>query len=258
MPEPAPITDPANLMPGLIRGIGASERTPHWRPGLATGCAQSEMFASAREASGAGLALALAQDALRMATPDPAADTPDHRPFLWVQDKAALRLSGRPYLPGLPADLRHRLIHVAATTPEDALFALEEGLRCRDLAFVIGEIAGNPRALDFTASRRLGLAAEKHGVPLWLIRLDARQDLGAARMRWRVEAAPSPPPRWNEHAPGATTWAAELFRAHTYQPGKWILRDDGPALVAQPYANASPPDHGDLVHGTSDRSLAAF
>lgn len=258
MPEPAPITDPADLMPGLIRGIGASQRTPHWRPGLATGCAQSEMFASAREASGAGLALALAQDALRMAARDPTADTPDHRPFLWVQDKAALRLSGRPYLPGLPAELRHRLIHVAATTPEDALFALEEGLRCRDLAFVIGEIAGNPRALDFTASRRLGLAAEKHGVPLWLIRLDARHDLGAARMRWRVEAAPSPPPRWNAHAPGATTWAAELFRAHTYQPGKWILRDDGLALVAQPYANASPPDHGDLVHGAGDRSLAAF
>lgn len=258
MPEPAPITDPADLMPGLVRGIGASERIPHWRPGLATGCAQSEMFASAREASGAGLALALAQDALRMAAPDPTADTPDHRPFLWVQDKAALRLSGRPYLPGLPAELRHRLIHVAATTPEDALFALEEGLRCRDLAFVIGEIAGNPRVLDFTASRRLGLAAEKHGVPLWLIRLDARHDLGAARMRWRVGAAPSPPPRWNAHAPGATTWAAELFRAHTYQPGKWILRDDGPALVAQPYANTIPPDHGDLVHGAGDRSLAAF
>ena len=258
MPELAPIVDPVHLAPGLVRGIGASERTPRWRPGLATGCALSELFASGRDAAGVGLALALAQDALRMAVPDPAADTPDHRPFLWVQDKAALRLSGRPYLPGLPAEIRHRLIHVAATTPEDALFALEEGLRCRDLAFVIGEIAGNPRALDFTASRRLGLAAEKHGVPLWLIRLDARHDLGASRMRWRVEAAPSPSPRWNAHAPGTTTWAAELFRAHTYQPGKWILRDDGPALVAQPYTNPAAPDHGDLVHGAGDRPLAAI
>lgn len=258
MTELASTTDPVDLAPGLVRGIGASEHTPRWRPGLATGCVLSELFASGHDASGAGLALALAQDALRMAVPDPAADTPDHRPFLWVQDKAALRLSGRPYLPGLPAEIRHRLIHVAATTPEDALFALEEGLRCRDLAFVIGEIAGNPRALDFTASRRLGLAAEKHGVPLWLIRLDAKHDLGATRMRWRVEAAPSPPPRWNAHAPGSTTWAAELFRAHTYQPGKWILRDDGPALVAQPYNHSAAPDHGDLVHGAGDRSLAAF
>ena len=63
------------------------------------------------------------------------------RAWLWVQDKAALRLSGRPYRPGLPLALRHRLIHVAANQPEDALFALEEGLRCRDLAFVLGELA---------------------------------------------------------------------------------------------------------------------
>ncbi len=258
MAQPAPPTDPAQLSPGLVRGFGASQRTPRWRPGIATGCALTELFAPARDAGGAGLALALAQDTLRMATPGPVADTPDHRPFLWVQDKAALRLSGRPYLPGLPAEIRHRLIHVAATTPEDALFALEEGLRCRDLAFVIGEIAGNPRALDFTASRRLGLAVQKHGVPLWLIRLDAKHDLGAARMRWRVQAASSPPPRWNAHAPGAATWAAELFRAHTYQPGNWILRDDGPALVAQPWITPTAPDHGDLVHGAGDRSLAAF
>ena len=54
-------------------------------------------------------------------------------------------------------------------------------MRCRDLAFVIGELAGNPKALDFTSSRRLSLAAEKHGVPLVLVRLDAgaRLELGA-------------------------------------------------------------------------------
>ena len=51
---------------------------------------------------------------------------------------------------------------------------------------MIGEIAGNPRALDFTASRRLTLAAEQHGVPLWLVRLDAARDLVSARMRWEV------------------------------------------------------------------------
>lgn len=248
--------DPVGLAPGLVRGIGASARTPHWRPGIATGCAHAELFASARDAAGAGLALALARDALRIGQGDPAADTPDRRPYLWVQDKAATRLSGCPYLPGLPADLRHRLIHVAAPSPEDALFALEEGLRCRDLAFVIGEIAGNPRALDFTASRRLGLAAERHGVPFWLVRLDARHDLGSARMRWRVEAAPSPVSRWNAHAPGAPAWRADLFRAHTYQPGQWILRDDGAHLVADRAIPATP-DHGDLADGAGDRSLAA-
>jgi protein ImuA len=170
------------------------------------------------------LALALAQDQLAA----------DQRSWLWVQDKTALRLNGRPYRPGLPPALRHRLIHVAAKSPEDALFALEEGLRCRDLAFVIGELAGNPGALSFTASRRLSLAGERHGVPLWLVRLDARRDLGSARMRWEARAAPSAPPRWNGQAPGAAAWHAELFRARGHPPGEWVLGEAGGRLVYGP------------------------
>jgi protein ImuA len=239
---------------GVVRGLGASAHAARWQPGVAMPFRHGEIFAFMGEGSGAGLALALVRDALALG-PD------DQRAWLWVQDKAALRLSGRPYRPGLPAPLRHRLIHVAAEKPEDALFALEEGLRCRDLAFVIGEIAGNPRALDFTASRRLSLAAEKHGVPLWLVRLDARRDLGSARMRWQVEAAPSPPPRWNPQAPGAASWRAELFRSHTFQPGQWTLRDDGLSLAVDQPAITAPvpgaPDHGDLVHAPGGRSLAA-
>ncbi|WP_298168197.1 hypothetical protein [Novosphingobium sp.] len=239
----------AGLRRGAVSRVLSGAKSARWRPGLATGCRHAEVFAPAGEASGVALALALARDAL-------CTDAEDQRPWLWVQDKAALRLSGRPYRPGLPPHLRHRLIHVAAATPEDALFALEEGLRCRDLAFVIGEIASNPRALDFTASRRLSLAAEKHGTALWLVRLDARSDLGSARMRWRVAAATSPPPRWNPQAPGRATWSAELFRAHTFQPGHWTLRDEDTALAAEP-AGSGTPDHGDLVRGPGARSLAA-
>jgi protein ImuA len=210
-----------------------------WRPGLASNEASngasharhSEVFAPSGEGTGAALALALAQDQL----------TADERPWLWVQDKTALRLSGRPYRPGLPPALRHRMIHVAAKGPEDALFALEEGLRCRDLAFVIGELAGNPRALSFTASRRLSLATERHGVPFWLVRLDARRDLGSARLRWDARAAPSAPPRWNGQAPGAAAWRAELFRARGHPPGEWVLGEAGGRLVA---AASAPPEPG--------------
>lgn len=205
--------------------LPAPAKAAEWRPGLATGAVRhTEIFASAAEASGAGMALALARDGL--------AD--DDRPWLWVQDKAALRLSGRPYRPGLPPPLRHRLIHVATQSAEDALFALEEGLRCRDLAFVIGEIAGNPKALSLTASRRLSLVAEKHGVPLWLVRLDAARDLSSARMRWQARAAPSAPPRWNARAPGTPAWHAELFRARGHPPGEWLLGQDGERLVHGP------------------------
>jgi protein ImuA len=229
----------------------ASFRAAEWRPGLSgIAPAYSEIFVSGSEAAGAGMALALAWDRLR------AADGPlDGRAWLWVQDRTSLRLSGRPYLPGLPARLRHRLIHVAAGTPEDALFALEEGLRCRELAFVIGEVAGNPRVLDFTASRRLSLAVERHGVPLWLVRLDARRDLSAARMRWSARPASSPSPRWNPQAPGISSWRAELFRARNHPPGEWILRDDADALAAAP--PSSTPDSGDLAAPAGDRPLAA-
>jgi protein ImuA len=203
----------------LARGASADR----WRPGLASPL-HSEVFAAGNEGCGGAAALALALDAPGVAE--------DARAVLWVQDKAALRLTGRPYRPGLPAAVRHRVIHVAAATPEDALFALEEGLRCRELACVVGEIAGNPKALDFTASRRLSLAAERHGVPLVLVRFDATRDLSAARMRWQVAAAPSPPPCWNAAAPGVPSWLAELFRARAHPPGEWILRDDGHALAA--------------------------
>jgi len=217
----------------------AAVRSAAWRPGLAGADApHGEVFAPGREATGAALAIALALDRVAAQVADPLADTPDERAWLWVQDKAALRLTGRPYRPGLPRALRHRLVHVAAASPEDALFALEEGVRCRELAFVIGEIAGNPRALSFTASRRLTLAAERHGVPLWLVRLDAARDLSSARMRWAARAAPSPPPRWNPHAPGAPSWRAELFRARHHACGEWILRDDGQGIAA---AEAVPP-----------------
>lgn len=234
-----------------------SDRLPEarWRPGLAAPPFHSEIFASADEAGGAGLALALARDAL-------AGGAEDARHVLWVQDRRAMQLNGRPCVQGLPPDLRHRLIHIAAATPEDALFALEEGLKCHDFACVIGEIAGNPRALNFTASRRLSLTAERHGVRLWLVRLDAEPDLSSARMRWRAAAAPSPPPRWNAAAPGAATWRAELFRARRHAPGEWMLSDENGNLHIRPNPDLDPkltaaPDPGDLARPTIGRSLAA-
>jgi protein ImuA len=262
------------LSPSLLsaKDIAAlsKSREARWRPGLADQPLHSEIFASAGDASGAGLALALARDALKTArqAENPLTEVEDRRQVLWVQDRRAIRRSGRPFRHGLPPDLRDRLIHVEAKTPEDALFALEEGLRCRDLACVIGEITGNPRALDFTASRRLSLAAEKHRVALWLVRLEAEPDLSSARMRWWVEAAPSAVPRWNPRAPGTPAWKAALFRARAHAPGQWTLSDDNAAKlhVCRPTAaNAAPetgpetttPDIGYLVRPTVGRSLAA-
>ncbi len=234
--------------------IPPNRREARWRAGLGGQPLHSESFASGAEASGAGLALGLARDAL--AQGGGAGGAEDVRHVLWVQDRKAIQLGGRPCVQGLPPDWHHRLIHVAAATPEDALFALEEGLKCRDLACVIGEIAGNPRAFSFTASRRLSLTAERHGVALWLVRLEAGADLSSARMRWRVAAAPSPPPRWNAAAPGTATWHAELFRARAHAPGEWILSDANGTLRPAS-AVAAAPDLVHLARPTVGRSLAA-
>lgn len=245
------------LVPHAGSGANAAAR---WRPGLARQAGRvlhSEIFAAADEAGGIGCALALALDDMRAVN----IEVLEEKPVLWVQDELSRRKTGRPYRPGLPAELRHRVIHVAAKTAEDALFALEEGMRCRDLACVIGEIHGNPRSLGLTASRRLSLAAQKHGVPLFLVRHDARRDLGSARMRWQVRSAASPHGCWNPAAPGQPSWHAELFRARAHPPGQWILRDDRKMLIAERPAaageQARSPDHGDLVRDAGAGSLAA-
>jgi protein ImuA len=257
-------------------------RTARWRPGLADQPLHSEIFAGSADASGAGLALALARDALKVAAqaPNALAEAEDRRQVLWVQEARAIARSGRPYLHGLPPEWRERLIHVEAKSPADALFAIEEGLRCRDLACVIAEIMGNPRSLDFTASRRLGLAAHRHGIALWLVRLEADADLSAARMRWRVRPSASPRPHWNADAPGVPRWQAELFRARAHAPGQWTLLDDeiglrldetarapaisqhaaiGPAFAARSRLKSrlAAAYSGDLVRQTVGRSLAA-
>lgn len=85
---------------------------------------------------------------------------------------------------GLPVE---RLLLVEAAKPADLLWAMEEGLRCRQLSVVLGELAD----LDLTQSRRLQLAAEAHGVTALVLRPDRRR-LGptAALTRWRIAALP--------------------------------------------------------------------
>lgn len=205
-----------------------------------------ELFASPDDAAGEALALAFsgAFAARRAAAGDEAAAMP----WLWVQDAASLRKAGRPCLHGLPAELRAGLVHVVARNPADALWAMDEGVRCGALAFVLGEIAGDPRALDFTATRRLVLAAERHGVPLCLVRRDGTANLSAARLRWRVSAAPAAPHRWDAQAPGAPRAMAELFRGQALRPASFLLdhalgaplRSDGhDGALPHPRANAS-------------------
>ena len=155
------------------------------------------------------------------------------KPVLWVQDRMAIVESGRIHPPGLPA---LDLIHVEARDAKDALWAMEEGLRCAALSCVIGEIWGDPRALDFTATRRLAVASERSGVPCWLVRLGGTANLSGARMRWRIASAPSLINDLDPKASGTPAWDAELFRARGTPPGRWTIAYEADRfhLVARP------------------------
>lgn len=141
---------------------------------------------------------------------------------LWAQDRLSRAEFGAPFLPGMG----RRLLRLDLTRPADVLAALEDGLQSRALAAVVGEIHGSPRALSFTASRRLALRAEAAGLPCWLIRHAAPPDASAARMRWRLSPLPSLPDPDDAHAPGDPRWLAELFRARGAPPSTWVARHD--------------------------------
>jgi protein ImuA len=145
------------------------------------------------------------------------------KPLLWVHDRMAILESGRIHPPGLSSQ---NLVHVEARDARDALWAMEEGLRCAALSCVIGELWGDPRALDFTATRRLAVASERSGVPCWLVRLGGNANLSGARMRWRIGSAPSLLNPLDRRAAGLPMWDADLFRARGAPPGRWSLAHD--------------------------------
>jgi protein ImuA len=152
------------------------------------------------------------------------------RPLLWVQERMAILEGGRVHAAGLGA-LARQLIHVETKDARAALWAMEEGLRCESLSGVIGEIWGDPQALDFTATRRLAVAAERHGVACWLIRPGGQPNLSGARERWRLASAPSEAHPFDPKAPGEPRWQAELFRSRQRAPGTWVVGGEPAPLL---------------------------
>ncbi len=148
-------------------------------------------------------------------------------PILWVQDRLSRKEAGRPALAGMSAN--RPVIMVDLSRAADVLWAMEDGLRCRALGGVIGEVWGDPAALDFTATKRLAMRAEAADISCWLIRRAASPDLSAARDRWRITSLPSAAHPHDAQAPGAPRWALDLFRSRRSKPGQWVATYDGAA-----------------------------
>lgn len=185
--------------------------------GLARGRVH-EIYAAEGDDRGSATGFAVAV-AARLAHPG--------QPVLWLRAARAVRsggviqANGWAELGGLPADA------FVGVLPDGMalLRAAVDALRCPALGAVIIESWGTMRELDLTASRRLALAAEKSGVPLLLVRIDATPVPSAAQTRWQVVSAPSRALAGN--APGPPAFDVTLLRQRSGPCGLgWRLEWD--------------------------------
>lgn len=112
-------------------------------------------------------------------------------------------------------------IDIAKTT--DALWVIEEALKCDKLIAVIGEIPD----LNFTQSRRLQLAVENSKVTGFIHRCYPRSENTVACVsRWRIKPIPC---ITEEGMPGVgfPRWEVTLSKIRNGKPGKWFIEWTG-------------------------------
>ena len=179
--------------------------------------------APAQFGTAAGFALAIA--ALRTAA---------GRSALFIQTDFAALEAGAPYGPGLDGFglPMQRLIMLRVPRPVDALWACEEALKSHGVAVVIAELPEAGEAADFTATRRLTLAARAGGGLGLLLRHRPLPIATAATTRWQVAAAPSTPDRFG--GLGHTAFDLSLNRNRRGHSGRFIVSWDHHACAFLP------------------------
>lgn len=134
---------------------------------------------------------------------------------------------------------------VLVMLPDSAalLRAAGDVTRSTAVGAVIIELWREPRRINLTISRRLGLAAEGSGVTPLLLRVAADPVPSAAMTRWGVTPAPSTPVAWDtSSAPGAPALDLELLRQRGGPAGwRWRVEWD------RDKAEFRTPLSGDLV-----------
>ncbi len=135
--------------------------------------------------------------------------------LLWI---GSSRLIFPPALKAFGLDPQ-RIIFIDLKTDKEALWAIEEALKCRALPAVVGEL----RELSFTESRRLQLAVEQSGVTAFIHRRAPRtENTTACLSRWKITPLPSEP---EAGLPGVgyPRWQAALQKVRNGKPGSWQL-----------------------------------
>lgn len=121
---------------------------------------------------------------------------------------------------GIPPD---RVLFADVRTPKEALWTIEEALKCNAVTAVIGEIT----ELTFADSRRLQLAVENSRVTGFIHRNHPRaENTTACVTRWKVR------PALSSEIPGIPglgfpCWDIRLVKVRNGQPGRWLVEWQG-------------------------------
>jgi protein ImuA len=176
---------------------------------------------------------------------------------LWIQTDFARYEGGALYGTGfdLFGLLSQRLLVLRARRAVDALFAMEEALKCRAVASVIAELPDD--SADLTATRRLSLAARDHcGLGL-LLRHRSSSMPSAAMTRWNVAAASGP--RDDFGGIGITNFLLSLVKNRRGPCGRWNVAWNHHACGFVPQSFADKADSLGVAAAPADGSpLAAF
>ncbi len=153
-----------------------------------------------------------------------ASESAGHRaakPLLWLHTDFARLEAGALYGPGferfgLPME---RLIVLRVPHATDALWAMEEALRCSAVGTVITELTNDDA--DLTATRRLALAARDGGGIGLLLRHRSCLALSAAATRWEIAGAPGARDAYG--GLGATAFSLHLVKNRRGACGRWNI-----------------------------------
>ena len=239
---------------GLALGIGALDRM--LGGGFALG-ALHEITPAAPTHFGAAVSFALALLARALAAegagkspppairgrgslpPDPAAGQSSRNEFLfprrdiragravlWIEPEAAEFEAGALYGPGLEllGLPMARVIGLRVAHERDGAWAMEEALRCRAIAAVVGEFARATSTLDLTMLRRLSLAAGEGGGLGLLLRHYACPLPSPAMTRSEIAAAPGARDAFG--GLGRPAVVLSLVRNRRGPTGRWLLSWD--------------------------------
>jgi protein ImuA len=136
-------------------------------------------------------------------------------PIVWISTRRCIY---PPALKGFGIE-PERVIFIDLAKAKEALWAVEEALKCDALSAVVGEI----NELSFTESRRLQLAVEQSKVTGFVHRYKPRSENNVACVtRWKISPLVS---KTEDGLPGLgfPRWNVQLLKIRNGRPASWEI-----------------------------------